>query len=103
MRRPLAACLLVVLLLAAVAPLAAHGGKSHRLMGTVEEVQAEQLVLTDRDGAERRVRLTADTRYEKGGKPATRADLAAGARVSIELDESDTVARVVKIGAGAGS
>ena len=80
----------------------AHGGKSHRLLGTVKAVEESRLTLTTRDGEEREVRLTADTRYERGGKAGSRSDLAAGVRVVVTLDEADTTAVEVKIGASAG-
>ena len=77
----------------------AHGGKSHRLMGTVASVEAERLVVKDTAGKELSVRLTAETRFEREGKPVDRSAIAAGTRVSIQLTEDDTTAVVVKVGA----
>ena len=91
----------VLLLIATFAAGAAfaHGGKSHKLLGTVKSLQEDHLTVTATDGHEAHVMLTAATQYEKDGKPAKRADLKAGARVSIQLTEDDKSAVKVKIGA----
>ena len=77
----------------------AHGGKSHKLLGTVKSLQEDHLTVTATDGHEAHVMLTAATQYEKDGKAARRADLAKGVRVSIQLTEDDKTAVKVKIGA----
>lgn len=90
-----------LLLLAVFAPAAfAHGGKSHRLMGTVAHVHGDQLMVNTTEGKEATVKLTAETTYERDGKAVDRSALVAGARVSIQLDESDEEAVKVKIGSG---
>jgi hypothetical protein len=98
---------IAVVLMLAAALLAgearAHGGKSHRLMGTVASVEAERLVIEDTAGKEVAVRLTAETRFEREGKPVDRSAVAAGTRVSIQLTEDDTTAVLVKVGAAPGS
>ncbi|MGH2626213.1 MAG: DUF5666 domain-containing protein [Anaerolineales bacterium] len=76
----------------------AHGGESHQLLGTVEEIHEDHLVVTANDGHTVTVRLTESTQYEKEKKPARRSDLAVGARVSIRLTEDDKTALKVKIG-----
>lgn len=99
--------LFVVLLIATLAagaastasPAFAHGGKSHQLLGTVKSLHENHLVVTATDGHEATVTLTETTRYEKDKKPATRAALVAGVRVSIQLTEDDKTAVKVKIGA----
>ena len=78
----------------------AHGGKSHNVMGTVEQVRENQLTITTTAAKEATVTLTSDTKYEKDGKAADRAALVRGARVSIQLDEDDKTALKVKIGGG---
>jgi Cu+-exporting ATPase len=77
----------------------AHGGKSHKLLGTVKSLQANHLTVTATDGHEAHVILTAATQYEKDGKAAKRADLTKGARVAIQLTEDDKSAVKVRIGA----
>ena len=99
--------LFVVLLIATLAAGAAstagtafaHGGKSHQLLGTVKTLHENHLVVTATDGHEATVTLTDATLYEKDKKPATRAALVAGVRVSIQLTEDDKTAVKVKIGA----
>ena len=78
----------------------AHGGKSHKLMGTVEHVDGDHVTITTTAKKEATVRLTADTKYEKGGKAADRTALVHGARVSIQLEEDDKTAVKIKIGGG---
>jgi YHS domain-containing protein len=90
-----------LLLIAAFAAGAAfaHGGKSHLLLGTVKDLHENHLVVKATDGHESTVALTKSTQYEKDKKPATRAALAVGARVSIQLSEDNKSAVKVKIGA----
>ena len=77
----------------------AHGGKSHRLLGTVKSLQENHLTVTAQDGHEAHVMLTAATTYEQEGKPATRAALKPGVRVAIQLTEDDRSAVKIRIGA----
>jgi YHS domain-containing protein len=77
----------------------AHGGKSHQLLGTVKELHDDHLVVTATDGHQATVALARTTKYEKDLKPVTRAALAPGARVSIQLTEDNKTAVKVKIGA----
>jgi len=88
---------LLLILLSATGIAFAHGGKTHHLLGTVKAVGENGLVVTATDGHEVTVALTAETRYERDGKPATRKDLAAGMRVSLNLTEDDRTATLVKI------
>lgn len=92
---------LVLLLIATFAAGAAfaHGGKSHQLLGTVKGLHENHLVVTATDGHQATVALTKATLYEKDKKPATRAALVTGARVSIQLTEDNKSAVKVKIGA----
>lgn len=76
----------------------AHGGKSHVLLGTVKMLHENHLVVTSTDGHEVTVLLTKSTTYEKDKKAATRAALAVGTRVSIQLTEDNKTAVKVKIG-----
>ena len=77
----------------------AHGGKSHQLLGTVKELHENHLVVTATDGHQATVALAKATKYEKDMKPATRAALVVGSRVSIQLTEDNKTAVKVKIGA----
>lgn len=79
----------------------AHGGKSHKLLGTVKLLHENHLVVTATDGHEVTVTLTEATQYEKDKKAAKRSDLAPGVRVSIQLTEDDKNAVKVRIGTAA--
>ena len=91
--------LLLIAALAAASAAFAHGGKSHQLLGTVKELHENHLVVTATDGHQATVALAKTTKYEKAMKPATRAALAPGVRVSIQLTEDNKTAVKVKIGA----
>jgi hypothetical protein len=97
--RKVLALLLIALFTAGAA--FAHGGKSHRLLGTVKELHGDHLVVIATDGHEATVKLTETTEYEKDKKAATRSDLVAGVRVSVQLTEDDKNAVKVKIGQAA--
>lgn len=94
-RIDLAALLAMILVLAAAAAASAHGGKSHRVMGTVKAVR---VIVATPDGKQTAVEVTPETLYEKAGKRVTGAELKPGARVSIQLTEDDKRAVKVKIG-----
>jgi hypothetical protein len=101
MRRTVALLVVILTLVIALptAPAFAHGGHSHRLMGTIKSLDHDTLVVTATDGHEVAVTLTAKTRYEKDGKAAERSALAVGTRVSIQLAEDEKTAVTIKIGA----
>jgi len=80
-------------------PARAHGGKDHRLMGTVKTVQPDSLVVTATDGHEVTVKINQQTQCEQGGKSAEKSKLVVGVRVSIHLTEDDTTALLIKIAA----
>jgi hypothetical protein len=98
MRKILMFLLFAVLATFATGTAFAHGGKSHRLLGTVKMLHENHLVVKATDGHEATVTLTENTKYEKDNKAAKRSDLAAGVRVSVELTEDDKTAVKVKIG-----
>ena len=75
----------------------AHGGKPH-LLGTVVQLHESHLIVKDKAGAEHTVELTGETKLEKAGKAATRADLVAGVRVAVHFaDKTGKTAQLVKI------
>lgn len=101
MRKTTAALLLLLAAAFAGTAAFAHGGKSHRLMGTVKTLHENHLTVTATDGKEATVSLAADTKYERDGKAVDRSALTEGTRVSIHLDEDDKTALEVRIGAPA--
>jgi hypothetical protein len=92
--------ILILLLITMIATGAAfaHGGSSHKLLGTVKLLHENHLVVKAADGHEVTVNLTKTTRYEKDKKAATRSALTPGVRVSIDLTEDNKSAVKVKIG-----
>lgn len=62
----------------------AHEGKTH-VMGTVSAVDAQHVVVTDREGKTISITLTDETKYEQGGAAATRSALKTGDRVVIDV------------------
>jgi hypothetical protein len=75
----------------------AHGGKPH-LLGTVVALHANHLVVKDKAGKEHTVELNGETKLEKAGKAATRAELVAGVRVAVHFaDQAAKIAHVIKI------
>ncbi|HEV8632006.1 MAG TPA: hypothetical protein VGV61_16955 [Thermoanaerobaculia bacterium] len=79
----------------------AHGANKHQLLGTIKQLHENHLTVTDQHQADHTVELNSQTKLEKGGKPATRADLKGGTRVSIHLSEDGKVAEQIKIADGA--
>ena len=79
------------------APVFAHEGKVH-VMGTVTALDAEHVVVKDREGKTVPIRLTKDTKYQKGEAAAVAADLKVGDRVVIDVTgkEDDPTATEIR-------
>jgi hypothetical protein len=88
---------LTIVALAIAATAFAHGGHKHQFLGTVKGVQGDQLVVTTTDDKDVTFTLTGATTYTKGASPATKADLKAGVRVSVHVENDGTTATAVKI------
>lgn len=98
----LLATVLVLAVLATLAPRAlAHGGQEH-LMGTVTAVGENTLSLKTMTGNTVEVTLGAETQYVRGDEPAQKEELKAGDRVVIHaLKKSGLlIAQEVKLGTG---
>lgn len=87
-----------VFLLAAAAPVFAHGGFDH-VIGTVAKVDHNMLTVTTAKGPVM-VMLNDKTEITKDSKKAMQADLKTGARVVVDIPEGskDNMAHSVKIG-----
>jgi hypothetical protein len=82
----------IVLLLAILIalPAFAHGDKKH-VIGTIEKISAESLLVKTQDGKSVEVKLVATTAYiTEEGKPAKFADVAVGQRVVIHATPKGT-------------
>ena len=76
----------LVLLGATLAPLGAHEGHDHKLLGTVTEVAADHLVVkAAKDGALSTVALASATKITRGKTRLTAADIKVGDRVVVNI------------------
>lgn len=97
----------MVFLLAALfaLPAFAHGDKKH-VVGTIEKLSAESVTVKTAEGKSVTVKFAPATVYlTKDGKPANRADLAAGQRVVIHaaVKGTDLTADEVKFAPASGN
>lgn len=76
----------------------AHGTRG-QLMGTVQEVTLDHVVVRETDGHTTTARLTADTRYRAGDRPARFEDVRSNEQVVIDVGEEKgtPVARLVRM------
>ena len=79
----------------------AHGGHTHKVMGTVSSVQGTHVEVKTTDGKTVMVMLDAKTAITRGKAKLDASALKTGERVSIDyLQEKDmNMARAVKLGA----
>jgi hypothetical protein len=85
------------------APLFAHEGHPHKMMGTVTMAAADHLMMKTTDGKDATVQITAETKILKGKKAMTVEDLKAGVRVVVTAIMVKDVmkAKTIEIGAAA--
>jgi len=86
-----------VLSLVIAASAFAHGGHNHQFLGTVKMLHENHLVVTTTENKEVTFTLTEKTKFSKGSKAATKADLAEGVRVSVSVENDGKTATSVKI------
>lgn len=82
----------------------AHEGHTH-VMGTVAHADAQNLVVTDREGKAVAISLTKDTKYERAGSTADASALTPGLRVVVDVagppqDLTATEIRLAPVAAG---
>ena len=96
-------CSIALLMVFALAvPALAHGDKKH-VVGTVEKLSAEAVMVKTKEGKSVEVKLAPTTTYvTSDDKPAKFADLAVGQRVVIHADSkgADLIAATVKFATG---
>ncbi len=81
MKHRIISCLALITLMASIA--LAHGDKKH-VMGTLEKINADSVVVKQADGTSIEVKLVSGTMYvTRDGKAAKLSDLAVGDRVVI--------------------
>lgn len=106
MRNTLRLVVVAVLMMGGAA--SAHEGHDHgadaaqqHIMGTVESVAPEKLVVKDTGGKSIDVHIDHDTRYENGDEPGKAADLKKGSRVVIHgqpMKDGTVHAKTVRYG-----
>ncbi len=91
---------IAVLALSTGAPLRAHEGHEHKIMGTVTMAGSDHLVLRDKDGKSVTIRVTKDTKVK--AKPVMKAmEIKVGTRVLVTaLMEKDKTLRAKSIEVG---
>ena len=84
---------------ALIAVVAGAHGTSGKLMGTVQEVTPDHVVVREVDGHTATAQLVADTRYRVGDRPGRREDVRSNEEVVIDVGEESgtSVARLVRM------
>jgi len=79
-----------------VAPLRAHEGHEHRILGTVTMAAADHVMLKDKAGKEHTVYITDATKVLREKKPVAVADIKSGMRVVVTAiaEKKDNVERM---------
>lgn len=95
MKRALLALLLPTTLI--VAPLSAHEGHAHKVMGVVAAIDATHLEVKGTDGKTVSLVLNQKTTVRRGKAPAALADIAIGSRVVVTTMEEGGVKRVTDV------
>ncbi len=71
-----------------VAPLLAHGGHEHKVMGTVSMIRDTHLEVKETDGKTSTFTLDEKTRVLRGSTVVARADIKSGDRVVVTTEET---------------
>ena len=77
----------------------AHGGHTHKIMGTISKITNNQVEVQDTDGKKVVVVFNDKTRILKGTVKGAAADLTEGARVVIEAEGEPLVAKAFRLAA----
>ena len=89
-----------VLTLTLVAPVMAHEGHTHKVLGTVASVQAHQIEVKGTDGKVVTIVLDAKTAITRGKDKLDAAALKVGERVSVDYTQAKNTntAKTIKLG-----
>ena len=90
----------VVITLAVVAPVRAHEGHTHKVLGTVASVRAYQIEVKGTDGKVLSIVLDAKTAITRGKDKLDAAALKVGERVSVDYTQAKNAntAKTIKLG-----
>jgi hypothetical protein len=93
--------LAIVALLAIPAVARAHGGHTHKVLGTVQSVQGPHVTVKTTEGKELMVMLDTKTTVTRGKDKLDAAALKVGERVSVDYMEEKgmMMAQAIKLGA----
>jgi hypothetical protein len=93
----------VMTMLVAVLPLQAHEGHAHKVMGTIESIAGNHLVVTTTDGKTATVMIDRKTKITRGKAALQAAALKVGDRIVAEGSESKAMmtAATVRVGEAA--
>jgi hypothetical protein len=82
------------------APIAAHPGHDHKVLGTVVTVTADRLVVKDRQGKDITITLNADTKVLKDKKPVRLDEVKPGLRVVVTAaaEKTVTIGKLIDLG-----
>ncbi|MBI4476825.1 MAG: hypothetical protein HY654_06600 [Acidobacteria bacterium] len=95
--KPLSSAIALTLIVAAAAPLWAHGNYEH-VRGVVTVINSTSMSVELQDKKTRTLTITAKSTFEKSGEPAQIKDLKVGERVVIEVPKGTAEARIVRFG-----
>lgn len=76
-------CTIAIAVVLLLAPMAAHEGHIHPVLGTISAVRGKQIDVVTRDGKTVTVSFDGKTRIVRGAAQATQADLKPGVRISV--------------------
>jgi hypothetical protein len=87
------------------APVWAHEGHTHKAMGTVAVVDASRIDVKSSDGKVDSIAITPATKFKKGSKAATSADVMANEKVVVKYTESkgEKTASEIEVGSSSSS
>jgi uncharacterized Zn ribbon protein len=92
---------LTVMALGFGAPLFAHPGHEHKVMGTITMAAADHVMLEDKDGKEVTIKVTKDTKVKS--KPTMKVEaIKVGTRVvvtAVEQKDKSLTAKLIQVGA----
>ncbi len=78
----------------------AHGNNDH-VRGVVTQISAQSVTVQLQDKTSSTLALTAQTTYERSGKPAQISDLKVGDRVIVDVPKGTKEAHLIRFGAPA--
>ena len=104
-RMGIALLVLAFVIVGRVAPLSAHAGHEHKMMGTVTMVGPDHVMFKDKDGKDQLVYVKSDTKVLQGKTAMKMSDIKTNMRIVVgameteEKGKSRMVANSIELGA----